>query len=94
MFSNFRIGLVDKVPIINNWLGRQGLQPLESFTQVEQEACNAKESLFEMLNNKFKPQYNETIKSKMCKLLRQTNENTEEWMGRIRVAATECNYKE
>ena len=28
------------------------------------------------------------------KLIRQANENTEEWMGRIRVAAKECNYKE
>ena len=26
--------------------------------------------------------------------MRQTNQHVEEWMGRIRVAAIECNYKE
>ena len=28
------------------------------------------------------------------KLSRQSGENTEEWMGRLRLAAIECNYKE
>ena len=41
------------------------------------------------------PQYNETIKSlQFCKLIRQSNENVEEWMGRLRTAVVECNYKE
>ena len=48
-----------------------------------------------MFNNKFKPQYNETIKSlQFHKLMRQANESTEKWIGRIRVAAIKCNYKE
>ena len=48
-----------------------------------------------MLNNKFKLKYNETIKSlQFYKLLREANENTEELMGKIRVVAIECNYKE
>ena len=83
------------MPIIKIWLGRQGLQLLESLTQAEQEVSNTEEGLFEMLNSKFKPQYNDTIKSlQLCKLMRQANENTEEWMGRIRVVATELDYKE
>ena len=48
-----------------------------------------------MLANKFKPQYNETIKSlQFRKLYQFENENVEEWMGRLCVAAVECNYQE
>ena len=43
----------------------------------------------------FKPWYNETIKSlQFCKLSRQVNESPEEWMGKLRIAATEGHYKE
>ena len=46
------------------------------------------------LYNKFKPQ-NKTINSLQFHTLgRQMNENTEEWMGRHRLAIIECNYKE
>ena len=42
-----------------------------------------------------KPQFNETIKSlPFCKLRRQTKENAKEWIGRLRLAAVECNYKD
>ena len=62
------------MPIIQNWLDRQGLQLLESLTQTEQEACNTEEGLFEKLSNKFTPQYNETIKSlKFHKLRKPAN---------------------
>ena len=48
-----------------------------------------------MLINKFKPQYNGTIKSlQFCKLVRQVNENSEEWMGRLWLTVVECSYKE
>ena len=53
------------------------------------------EGLFETLTNKFKPQYNETIISlQFRKLYRYEDENVEEWMGRLWVAAVECNYHE
>ena len=52
------------------------------------------EGLFETLTNKFKP-YDETIKSlQFRKLYRYEHENVEEWMGRLWVAAVECNYHE
>ena len=63
IFQNYRISQAERVPIIKNWLGRQGLQLLESLPQTKQEVGNKEEGLFEMLNNKFKPQYNETINS-------------------------------
>ena len=53
------------------------------------------EGLFTTLNNKFKAQYNENIKSlQFQKLVRYKNENAEEWMGRLRLTAIEYNYKE
>ena len=44
---------------------------------------------------KFRPQHNETILSfEYWKLLRQCDETTEVWMGRLRTKATECIHKE
>ena len=63
MFQNYKISQAERVPFIKNWLGRQDLQLLESLAQAEVEAHNTPEGIFEMLNNKWKPQYNETIMS-------------------------------
>ena len=80
----------DQIAIIKNWLGGKGLQFLESLTQMKEERCNAMEGLFTTLNIKFKPQYNETLKSlQFHKLGRQTNENTKEWKGRLKI----CSYR-
>ena len=55
--------------------------------------CNTLEGLFE--TNKFKPQYNEIIKSHQYRrLYRYEDENVQKWLGRIWVAAVECNYQE
>ena len=53
----------DKLALVKNWLERKGLQYLETLMTMEREMCNTLEGLFETLSNKFKPQYNETIKS-------------------------------
>ena len=48
-----------------------------------------------MLAIKFKPQYNEIVKSlQFRKLYRLENESADEWMGRLCVVAAECNYRE
>ena len=48
-----------------------------------------------LIINKFKSQHNETIKSSQFhKLVRQQNENAEEWMGRLRLTALGWIYKE
>ena len=76
-------------------MARQKRPTTHRIINTEQERCNTLEGLLTTLNNKFKPQYNETIKSlQFHKLGRQMNENAEEWMGRHRLAAVECNYKE
>ena len=88
ILQNYNLGQTDKVSIIKNWLGREGLQLIATLTQEEQE-------VFYTLNRKFKPQYNGTIKSlQFCKLIRQSNEYLEKWMGRLRTAAVKHNYKE
>ena len=63
--------------------------------QAEQRACNEAEGLFEILNNKFRLHYSEKMKSlQFHKPVRQHNESAEEWIGKLRIAAIECNYKE
>ena len=62
---------------------------------TEKEMSNTLEGLFETLSNKFKPQYNETIKSLQFRKLYQYDErNVEEWMRRLHIVAVECNYQE
>ena len=81
----------EKIAIIKKWLNRKGLQLLETVTQAGQEKCETKECVVHSIQ----PQYNKTIKSlKFHKLARHSNENAEEWMDRLRIATTECNYKE
>ena len=36
---------MEKVSIIKNWLGREGLQFIKTYTKAEQEACRAIEGL-------------------------------------------------
>ena len=53
------------------------------------------DGLFDTLATKFKPQYDETMKwLQFQKLYWVEGENIEEWMGRLHVAAVECNYRE
>ena len=85
----------DKIAMVKNWLGRKGLHCLESLTEAEKCACDTLRGLFDTLSAKFKPQFNETIKSLQFRILyRFEGESTEEWMGRLRIAVAECNYKE
>ena len=96
MLQNLNLGQTERVSVIKNWLGREDLQLTATLiTQEEQEACNDEKGLFKTLNTKIKPQYNETIKYlQFSKLVRQSNESAEEWVGRLRTAAVECNYHE
>ena len=53
------------------------------------------EGLFNTIISKFKSQYIDTIKSlQFSKLVRKINKNAGEWIGRIWLAAKECNYTE
>ena len=80
--------------MVKNLLGRKGFHYIESLKTSEKEACNTLEGLFDTLATKFKPTYNETVKSlQFRKLYRLENESTEEWMGRLHMVVAECNYR-
>ena len=50
MLQNLNVSQMERVSIIKNWLGKQGLQLLDTLIQAEQEACNDEEGMFEILN--------------------------------------------
>ena len=50
-----------RVPIIKDYLGREGSQFIEALTQAEEEACKMVEGIFETLNSTFRPQYYKTV---------------------------------
>ena len=61
----------------------------------EKEACSTLDGLFNTLATKFRPQYNETIKSlQFRKLCIIEGKSVDEWMGILCVAVAECNYRE
>ena len=81
--------------MVKNWPGRKGLHYLGSLTEGEKQACGTLQGLTDTLAEKCIPQYNETIKSlQFRKLCRSEVKNAEEWMGRLCLVASECNYKE
>ena len=85
----------EQLAIVKSWLGRTGLQFIESLTHAEKDTCSPLEGLFKIISNTFRPQFNKMIKSvQFCKLSRQNGENAEEWMGRFWLLAIECHYKE
>ena len=95
VLSTYNAQETDKIAMVENWLGRKGFHYIESLEQGKKEACNMLEGLFDTLAAKFKPQYNETIKSlQFRKLYIFEGESVNEWMGRLHVVVAECNYKE
>ena len=95
VLSTYNTQEPDKIPMVKNWQGRKGLCYIQTLLASEKEACNTLEGLLDMLATKFKPQYNEMVKSlQFRKLYRLENESADEWMGRLYVVAEECNYRE
>ena len=95
MLSTYNAQEQDKIAIVKNWLHRKGLHYIESLTEVEKEACNTIQKLFDTLAKKFRPQFNETIKLlQFRKLYRFEGKSAEEWMGRLCMAVAKCNYRE
>ena len=95
VISTYNAHKQEKIAMVKNWLGRKGLHYIESLTEVEKQACGTLPRADRHPSQKFRPQYNETIKSlQFRQLCRHEGENTEEWMGRLQVVVAECNYKE
>ena len=74
-----------------NWLGRKGIQLLATLTEAEKEKCKMFEGLFHTLSNELKLRYKRIKSLQFHKLARKSHENAE-WVSRLRMSATECNY--
>ena len=62
----------EKVPIIMNWLGHEGLRFVHVLTDNEGENCETSTELLEVLSEKFKPHHNQTILSlQKCQLVQE-----------------------
>ena len=87
MLQNYSIIKAERVPIIKN-LARQTRPTTISLSLRQSKKDVIQKMVSGTLSKKFKPQHIETIKSlEFHKLIRQANENVDEWMGRIRVTA-------
>ena len=80
----YRINDEDRIPVINDWLGWEGLLLIEMFTQEEKEICKTMKGLFSMLSNSFKPCHNCIILTLQYQTLhRKTNESAKELIGKL-----------
>ena len=50
-----------KVPVTLNWLGREGLQFMQTLNDEEHEKCKANMGVFEVLREIFKVEHSETV---------------------------------
>ena len=95
ILSTYNTPQIEQLVMVKNWFGRKGLQFLETLTSEEKITCDTLDRLLKTLTSKYRPQFNERIKLlQFRKLYRNDGENAEEWMGRLRCAAAECNYQE
>ena len=66
----------EKVPVINNLLGKEVLQLIQTFTFEEKEKCTTEKGLFTVLCSTIKLQHNRIIISlQYLKLHRKSNES-------------------
>ena len=71
----------ERVPVIMEWLGGEGLHIIQTLTDKEQWTCNNIANLFNILNVKIKLHHNETILSlQYCTLSSNENDGAEERM--------------
>ena len=83
VLSTYNAQEQEKITTVKNWLGRKGLQYLESLTEGEKQACDTLQGLCDTLAKKFRPQCNKTIKLlQFRKLCRFEGKSAEEWIGR------------
>ena len=91
----YRLTEEEKVPIIKNWSGREGLQLIKTFTTAMEETCKTTRGLFSILSVKLKPIHKQIVLSlQYCKCKRKSPESDEEWVGRLHTKATDCECKE
>ena len=79
MLFTYNAQEADKIAMVKNWLGREGLHYIETLMENKKEGCSTLEEFINMLAAKFKLQYNETVKLlQFRKLYRLENESVDE----------------
>ena len=77
MTRNYDIADAENVPMIKNRLGRESLHSIKKLMTEEKEMCKISIRLFQMPNEKFKPNHNEIILSfQDCKLFQVVMKTT------------------
>ena len=61
MTYSYNIQDNEKVPVLLNWLGKEGLQFMQVLNDENKEKCKASKGSFEVLSEKFKLHNKETI---------------------------------
>ena len=68
---------------------------IQTLNNEEQGKCRTSMALFKVFSELFKCQHNKTILSlQYCKLIKEQDENAEEWMGHLIIKVNEFGYKE
>ena len=94
VLSTYNLQEMDGIAMIKNLLGRKGLHYIESLMEGEKETSGMLEGLVDTLAAKFRPQYNQTIKSLQFRQLhRIEGKGVDEWMGRLCMVVAECGYR-
>ena len=63
--------------------------------RAAQEVYKSVDALFGTLTDKHRPKPNKTILLlQYCKLSRNNDDRIEDWIGRLKVVAADCKYKE
>ena len=66
---------------------------MQTLNDKDKEKYKTSMGLFEVLNENLSHSTMTILSLQYCKLISKHNENTEEWMGHLRIKSTECEYK-
>ena len=73
--KTYKVTDEENIPIIKNWLGRVGIQLIQTSMNTDKETCRTLKGLFSTIDGKFKSHHNQTILSlQCCKLKRKYHE--------------------
>ena len=82
--NEYEIKKAEKVPIVKNSLGREGLQFIQTLTNAKHKPCKIVEGPFEVLWGNSSQNTNTVLSFEYCLIYRQVDQTRQEWMGRLK----------
>ena len=80
---HFELTDEEKIPIIKNWQGQEGLLLIKTFSHKEKEKCRTTKA-FLVVINRFKLWHNRVVISLQYQTLcSKNNKSAQRWMGRL-----------